>query len=63
MSGMGFVEKIKVDLPVRPEVLKRSAAFGAKLPLDDIINPQQVKALFLKMFEMENGYSQLWFSP
>jgi len=43
---MGLFEKIKVDLLVRPEVLK-GLAFGAQLSTDDIINHQQTKALFL----------------
>jgi hypothetical protein len=60
MSGMGFFE-FKVDLLVRPEVLKRSSAFGAQLSSDDIINAQQVKALFLKMFEIEIGYTESFF--
>jgi hypothetical protein len=33
---MGFFE-IKVDLLVRPEVLKSLSAFGAQLSSDDII--------------------------
>jgi hypothetical protein len=35
------VKKLKKELPVRPEVLRRSAAFGVRLSTDDIINPQQ----------------------
>jgi hypothetical protein len=45
MSADGIVLKIKVDLLVRPEVMKR-LAFGTQLSIDDIINPQQTKALF-----------------